>query len=87
MDTDLKCASYLIKFCQDRLDVNGACAQIVVNEMKLGYHIFNPLNATGQVVRRTMISRKMSCTSQSMLFIFQVVKLPLYRAAVNTHKY
>ena len=45
---------------------------------------FNPFSATGWAVQLAVVSWKMPCTSQSMLFIFQVVKLPLYQAAGNT---
>ena len=40
--------------------------------------IVKPLSATGRAVRLTLISWKMPRTSQSTLFIFQVVTLPLY---------
>ena len=45
---------------------------------------FNSLSATGRVVRLSGISWKMPCTLQSTFFIFQVLKLALYRAAGNT---
>ena len=46
--------------------------------------IYNPHSATGRAVWLAVISWKMPCTSQSTMFIFQVVKLLLYQAAGNT---